>query len=89
MIIVRFVTIGGKELYKTESDDIDVIINNLNQAMVDLNIIRHVSIEDSFDELDKHYLNQETFMSNAKQYGIYMTGGTIDDKHIQMIYQIV
>lgn len=89
MYIVKFVTIGGKELYKTESDNIDVIVDNLNQAMIDLNIIRHVSIEDSFDELDKHYLNREIFMSNAKQYGIYMTDGTIDDKHIQMIYQIV
>lgn len=89
MIIVRFVTIGGKELYKTESDDIQIIIDNLNQAMIDLNIVRHTTIKESFDELNNDYLTQESFMSNVKEHGVYMAGGTIDDKHIELIYQII
>lgn len=89
MILVRFVTIGGVELYKTESDDLDVIIENLNDAMIRLNIVRHTPIKDTFDDLNENFLTQEVFLENAKLNGIHMAGGTIDNQHIELIYRIV
>lgn len=86
MYIVKFITIGGKELYRTESDDLDIIIDNLNQAVIDLNIDRHTSIKESFDELNEKYLTQPVFLQNAKCGGIHMAGGTIDGKYIEMNY---
>ena len=89
MYVVKFVTIGGVELYKTESDDLDVIIENLNDAMIRLNIVRHTPIKDAFDNLNENFLTQEVFLENAKLNGINMAGGTIDGKYIELNYLIV
>lgn len=89
MYVVKFVTIGGVELYKTESDDIDVIIENLNDAMIRLNIVRHTPIKDAFDDLNDYYLTQKVFLENAKSNGIHMAGGTIDCKYIELNYLIL
>lgn len=89
MYVVKFVTIGGVELYKTESDDLDVIIENLNDAMIRLNIVRHTSIKDTFDDLNENFLTQEVFLENAKLNGIHMAGGTIDGNYIELNYLIL
>lgn len=86
---VKFVTIGGVVLYEITSNNIDEIISSLNDAMIKLNIVRIESLNESFQRLETEYLTQDAFLKNAKLNGIYMNGGCIDGKYIELQYMIL
>lgn len=89
MYNVSITTIGGIDLYTVESEDIDVIVASLDQAVLDLNIERDVSIKNAFDDLFENYLIQKSFMENAKLAGVFMTGGvTLDGRYLEMTFKI-
>lgn len=89
MYKVRIMTIGGKELYSVESNDMDFIINNLNIASVNLNIKHEKPLIEVFKNLNDSFLTQESFNHHARLDGVYMAGGTIDNQYVELIYQII